>query len=222
MEKYFPVFLALTTDTNAAAATHSCASSFYYNNHNQLVNAMVIQLKSEFKVFYLDDGTLGGSLPEVLEDLRMVESFALKLGLQLNRNKSELMCEDVTVREAMLVEAPGLQVVSCDGADLLGSPIRSVEGIGIAIQRKSDQLRLMGDTLHLFHSHDALLLLCHSFSIPKILYILRSAPCFLSASLEAYDNLLRDILSDITNVCLEEDSVWAQASLPVRAGGLGV
>ena len=120
----------------------------------------------------------------------------------------------------MLVEAPGLQVVSCDGAYLLGSPIGSVEGIGIAIQRKSDQLRLMGDRLHLLHSHDALLLR-HSFSIPKILYILRSAPCFLSASLEAYDNLLRDILSDITNVCLE-NSVWAQASLPVRAGGLGV
>ena len=185
------------------------------------IHPMVLQLKSEFKVIYLDDGTLGGSLPEVLEDLRMVKSFALELGLQLNRNKSELMCEDVTTREAMLVEAPCLRVVSCDGANLLGSPLGSVEGIGIAIQRKSDQLRLMGDRLHLLHSHDALLLLHHS-SIPKILYILRSAPCFLSASLEAYDNLPRDILSDITNVCLEEDSVWAQASLPVRARGLGV
>ena len=80
----------------------------------------------------------------------------------------------------------------------------------------------MGDRIHLLHSHDALLILRHSLSIPKILYILRSAPCFLSASLEAYDDLLRDILSDITNVCLEEDSVWAQASLPVRARGLGV
>ena len=44
---------------------------------------MVLQLKSEFKVFYLDNGTLGGSLPEVLEGLRMVESSALELGLQL-------------------------------------------------------------------------------------------------------------------------------------------
>ena len=121
----------------------------------------------------------------------------------------------------MLVEAPDLQMVNCDGADLLVSPIGSVEGISIAIQCKSDQLRLMGDRLHLLHSHNAVLLLHHSFSIPKILYILRSAPCFLSASLEACDNLLRDILSDITNVCLEEDSVWAQTSLPVRAGGLG-
>ena len=152
----------------------------------------------------------------------MVESFALELGLQLNRNKSELMCEDVATKEAMLVESPALRMVSCDGADLLCSPIGSVEGIGIAIQRKSDQLRLMGDRFHILHSHDALLLLHHSFSVPKILYTLRSAPCFLSASLEACDNLLRDIFSDITNVCLEEDSVWAQASLPVSARGLGV
>ena len=52
------------------------------------IHPMVLQLKSEFKVFYLDDGTLGGSLPEGLEDLRMLESSALELGLQLNRNKS--------------------------------------------------------------------------------------------------------------------------------------
>ena len=122
----------------------------------------------------------------------------------------------------MLSVVPGLQVLGRDRADILGSPIGSMEGISEAIQTKTDQLRLMGDRLHLLHSHDALLLLRHSFSIPKILYILRTAPCFLSASLEAYDNLLRAILSNISNVCLEEDSVWAQASLPVSAGGLGV
>ena len=37
----------------------------------------------------------------------------------------------------MLVEAPNLQVVSCDATDLLGSPIGSVEEISIAIQHKS-------------------------------------------------------------------------------------
>ena len=186
------------------------------------IHPMVLQLRSEFRVFYMDDGTLGGSLPDVLEDLQLVESSASELGLQLNRSKSELICDDVTTREAMLSEVPGLQVLGRDRADILGSPIGSMEGISEAIQTKTDQLRLMGDRLHLLHSHDALLLLRHSFSIPKILYILRTAPCFLSASLEAYDNLLRAILSNISNVCLEEDSVWAQASLPVGAGGLGV
>ena len=80
----------------------------------------------------------------------------------------------------------------------------------------------MGDRLHFLHAHDALLLLRHSFAIPKILYIIRTAPCFLSPRIEAYDNLLRSILSDITNVCLDDDNTWLQASLPASAGGIGI
>ena len=84
------------------------------------------------------------------------------------------------------------------------------------------QLRLMGDRLCLLHSHDVLLLLRHSFSIPKILYILRTAPCFLSPHIDAYDSLLRSLLSDIINVSLTDDSTWLQASLPVGVGGIGI
>ena len=48
------------------------------------------------------------------------------------------------------------------------------------------------------------------------------APCFLSPAVEAYDSLLRRVLGNITNVCLEEDETWTQPSLPVGAGGIGV
>ena len=74
-----------------------------------------------------------------------------------------------------------------------------------------------------FHSHDAILLLCHSFSIPKLLlYILQTAPCFQSPHLQAYDELLRTILSDICNISLNHESTWLHASLPVRAGGIRI
>ena len=116
----------------------------------------------------------------------------------------------------------GLNVVSCDAADILSSPLGSVDHLGDAIQGKTAQFCLMGDRLRLLQSHDALLLLRHSFSIPKILYILRTAPCFLSPQLEAYDSLLRLLLSDITNINLDDNSSWLQASLPVRAGGIGI
>ena len=69
---------------------------------------------------------------------------------------------------------------------------------------------------------DALLLLRHSFAIPKILFILRTAPCFLSAQLEVYDDFLRSVLSSITNVSMEKESVWFQATLPVAMGVLGI
>lgn len=51
------------------------------------------QLPSCFKIFYLDDGTVGGSLQEVTDSLNLVESLASKLGLQLNRSKSEIICK---------------------------------------------------------------------------------------------------------------------------------
>ena len=81
---------------------------------------MVQQLKSEFRVFYLDDGTVGGSLQDVLWDLDLVERMAPDLSLQLNRSNSELICDDQSVSVAMLLEAPGLHLLSCDVADILG------------------------------------------------------------------------------------------------------
>ena len=65
------------------------------------------------------------------------------------------------------------------------------------------------------------LLLRYSFAIPKVLYVLRSSPCFTSTHLSDFDDL-RDILSDITNVILELGPAWLQASLPVRAGAIGI
>ncbi len=70
-------------------------------------------------------------------------------------------------------------------------------------------------------AHDALVLLCNSFSLPKLLYILRTAPCFRLATLETYDDCLREILGGVTNNLLERDS-QAWATLPVKLGGLGI
>ena len=74
----------------------------------------------------------------------------------------------------------------------------------------------------LLSKHDALCLLRYSFAIPKILYILRTAPCFTSPHLEAYDSELRSTLSEVLNIDLEDDSSWLQASLPVEYGGVGI
>ena len=46
----------------------------------------------------------------------------------------------------MLHKAPDLTVVSGYTVDLLGSPIRNLEGIREVIQRKSEQLQLLGDS----------------------------------------------------------------------------
>ena len=141
------------------------------------IQPLVLKLSSEFKVFYLDDGTLGGSLQDVLHDLKLVEKEAGALALQLNHSKTELICDNATICELMLLEAPGLHVVSCSRAILLGSPTGSTECVDDIIQNKVELLQLMGSGLGLLTSNDALLLLHHSFAIPKVLYILRTSPC---------------------------------------------
>ena len=53
------------------------------------------------------------------------------------------------------------------------------------------------------------------------MYTLRTSPCWGNQALEEFDNTLRSSLSLITN-CSLSDSAWAQASLPVSKGGLGI
>ena len=120
------------------------------------IHEMLQQLKGEFGVFYLDDGTLGGSLEEVLRYLRMVERVAGDMGLQLNHSKSEIICDDPITRQSMLAAFPQFCMVSQAHATLLGSPIgNSVEGIEDTIRAKTEALAVMGDRLRLLHAHDA-------------------------------------------------------------------
>ena len=90
------------------------------------------------------------------------------------------------------------------------------------IRSKVETLIVMGKRLQLLSSHDTLLLLRQSLSIPKVLYILRTAPCFLTDLLSTFDDHLRTLLSEILNVNLANESAWTQASLPVKAGGIGI
>ena len=161
-----------------------------------------------------------------------MEADAAELGLQLNHGKSELICDleiqswkvraYLLSRDSMLLEFSCLCPINCSQATLLGIPIGSVECVSDTIKVKSRLLELMGDRLSLLPSHDALLLLRHSFAIPKVLYLLRTAPCFLSSELGGFDDVLRHLLSNIVNIPLSNESAWLQASLPVRAGGIGI
>ena len=83
------------------------------------IHPMLLKLHSELKFFYLDDGTLGGSLEDVLCNLKLVERKAVALGLQLNHVKSEPICNDPGTSDLMLRAASGLQVVDVDHAEIL-------------------------------------------------------------------------------------------------------
>ena len=132
-----------------------------------------------------------------------------------------MICTKLVAANPTLSAIPGAQVVDSSSATLLGSPIRDTASITSVLYDKIHHLTIMGKRLQHLTMEDALLLLCNSFTIPKQLYIIQSSPSFLSPSLQKYDEILRSIVSDITNINLDE-ATWTQASLPVKSGGLGI
>lgn len=56
------------------------------------IHPLVSQLKSELSVWYLDDGTVGGSAEDVRHDLKVVGQEGAVLSLLLNKRKSEVIC----------------------------------------------------------------------------------------------------------------------------------
>ena len=79
----------------------------------------------------------------------------------------------------------------------------------------------MGERLCHLQMHNAITILRHSLSIPKLLHILQTSPAFLSPLFESWDHLLESIVSRITNIDFDQGDSWLQATLPVKSGGLG-
>ena len=134
-------------------------------------------MKEELCVMYLDDVTLGGSVDVIMEDLDIIEQAADELGFHLNHLKSKVICEEGT--RATSAQS-GAQWVNPASATVLGSSVGDLFSISTLIKGKISVLKRMGERLKHLPSHDALLLLRHSLAIPKLLYSLRSAACFLS------------------------------------------
>ena len=187
------------------------------------IHRLCSSLLSELAVFYLDDGTIGGSVEELTRDLDVVAQMGAEVGLQLNNEKTEILSSDSTTVSFIQPLLPGSAVIDPSRATLLGSPIGGSSSISAVLESKSKMLRRMSDRLQFLPTHDAYLLLRHCFALPKLLYVLRSAPCFTSPLLLEYDNILRLTASAIINIhFVDGDPAWTQATLPVKLGGLGI
>ena len=99
------------------------------------IHDLIGELKSEIKVFYLDNGTLGDTLDDVQSDLLHLERIASEFNLFLNHSKSEIICKDEQSKLEMLSRFPSLHPTVPSRAVLLGSPIGGTEansgGLGI-------------------------------------------------------------------------------------------
>ena len=80
----------------------------------------------------------------------------------------------------------------------------------------------MTEKLSLLDKHPAYFLLKNCFSMPKLMYLLRSSPTFQHPDLLAdFDDCLKSCATHICNVSFD-DIDWIQATLPIRLGGIGL
>ena len=178
-------------------------------------------MKSEFNVWYLDDGSLGGHVSSLLSDLEIVRRVGPSIGLVLNDVKCEIVTDDISVVSNMKSVMPHIRHIPCCEAVLLGAPVGDLTAVETVLNSKLAVFRLLASRLTSLSAHDALFLLKNCFSLPKLLYSLRCAACYKSTILSEYDDVIRQTLKVILNVDLS-DAIWKQATLPVSNGGLGV
>ena len=110
--------------------------------HSPFVTAIEI----EFRVFYLDDGTLGGTESDVLHDFQLIDYEAAALGLQLNHSKSKLICDELADTDILNVTTD-LCKVSRESTTVIGSPISLFHSISTAITEKVSALKTMTSRL---------------------------------------------------------------------------
>ena len=175
-------------------------------------------LTTSLKIGYLDDVTIGGPISSVNSDVLSVVSKGSDIGLQLNKSKCELIACD-PVPPGLLIS--DFKLVRPEAASLLGAPLLPGTALDTALLDRCSELANCQSKLSLIAAHDALLLLKTSLSTPKLTHMLRSSPCSGHHTLRTIDDQLRSCVTRITNTDIS-DQQWAQASLPVKAGGLGV
>ena len=126
------------------------------------IHKLVSSLSSEFSVFYLDDGTLGGNFEDLQADLHRMGVEGEALGLHLNAAKSDLIAHSFSTFSNHPTFA-GLQHVHPDQAMLLGSPL-GIEALDTCLEAHHlCQLHLVGERLEICHlkTQDAMIILRH-------------------------------------------------------------
>jgi len=79
----------------------------------------------------------------------------------------------------------------------------------------------MMDRIKYMQAHDGIFIIRNALSTNKVLFLLRTAPCYSTNITQQYDEIMRQATKLIANVDFTI-AAWKQASLPLRWGGLGI
>ncbi|KAL1448203.1 hypothetical protein WDU94_012273 [Cyamophila willieti] len=188
------------------------------------IHHIVTALKSKLNLWYLDDGSICDKSDIVLADFQNIIVEAGKIGLKVNPSKCELyFCGEPNVESLLRFQtiAPGILVKSKSDLELLGSPIFD-ESVESFTSKKFEKIETMISRLQDVKAHFAYYLLKNCLTIPKLSYLIRTAPLWkFPCLIQNIDTKIKIVLENTLNVELN-DQQWTQASLPVNHGGLGI
>ena len=88
----------------------------------------------------------------------------------------------------------------------------------VLLNKKMIELQRLSEVVTKLDAHYAFYLLKNCFTLPNLLYLLRTSACFEELDLlQQYDSTIRKSLSKICNVNVNENR-YTQAILPVSKG----
>lgn len=188
------------------------------------IDSLTRSLSTEYNCWYLDDGSVGDTINNVLNNFEVIIKKSSEVGLEVNFQKCELFfftSQNPDVVSQFNDLAPGIRVVDKSNWCLLGAPLTN-EALPTSLAEKSESLSLLCSRLELLPSHAAFYLLKNCLAIPKLTYLLRCSPCWrCEEGLSNIDIIIRRSIENITNNTFSENS-WLQATLPISKGGLGI
>ncbi len=169
------------------------------------------------RAFYLDDGVVMGKWGDLEKWLKAFEEEGEKVGMVLNRQKSEV----VSVPGAVVPEAfQEMKQVSMEDWDLLGVPLGTDKSVTAAVDKQLAKAKQMALAIaSIPHSQVALTLLRYCAGFPKVVFLMRATGAL--GNFGKVDTFTKQALSQILGAEIDEWE-WLQASLPLRKGGLGL
>ena len=190
-------------------------------------------------VWYLDDGTLVGTAPEIAKALEIIQKKGPKLGLHLNLSKCEIfwpsegaLSFSTKIQEPFPI-LPDIIPRKCApftellGALILDPAIKSdtifFSEVVSCLNGKVENIRRVHENLPKLEDPQieySLLRSCLNFG--KINYLLRTVPPkFMEEPSIEFDELSRSTLEQILTRPIS-NMAWDQASLPTKMSGLGI
>ena len=95
--------------------------------------------------------------------------------------------------------------------------------VSATLHDKVTSLKVLGGRFEYISAHDAIISYGILFQSPDSSTCSGTSPCFQPPILANFDSTLKSTVTYITNTCFTtDDPAWAQATIPVGLGSLGI